>query len=433
VSTHLRLRPVFQRAARIARTLVTLCLAPMVMTSRADDGTWSLEASGELRERFESINNPVFGLATPVQDDYFLHRAMLTAKVRYGENWTAATKWVSGQVSSSDALSPATQENSFDVLEAYIEKSSATLNGRVQLRLGRQEMAFGAARLVSVRESPNIRRAFDGVNAIWTNDSGVSASAFFVRPVSPKRGALDDLSSDEHRFWGLYVTWQSLGLDAYYLGIDRDDAVFAQGIANETRHTIGARSFGERDGWDWNVEAAGQWGSFGDASIRAWTLSVETGFSFSWLPLSPRIGIKADIISGDDDEGDGRLGTFNPLFPKLPYFSEANLATPANLRDVQPSLGLTLTTKLSMSMSWNRLWKDEKRDAFYQPFLVPVSGTALTQSRNVGSQASVVISWQATHQLEVAATYVAFEPHSVVKQAGGYGGDFFAVWIRWTS
>lgn len=414
----------------MARTLLLLCVASMVTTSRANDRPWSVEASGELRERFESVNHPVFGLAAPLQDDYFLHRAMLAGSIRYGANWTAVTKLVSGQVSSSITSSSPTQDNSLDFVEAYVAKSSVTLNGRVQMRLGRQELAFGSARLVSVRESPNFRRSFDGVNAIWMNDAGLTASAFFVRPVSPERGVLDDRSSEDQRFWGLYATWLRLGLDVYYLGIDRADAIFAQGIARETRHTIGARSFGERAGWDWNIEAAAQWGSFGDASIRAWTLSVETGFSFSRLPLSPRIGLKADIISGDNDARDGRLGTFNPLFPKLPYFSEANIATPANLRDVQPSLGLTLTEDISMSVSWNRLWKDEKRDAFYQPLLAPVSGTSLTYSRNIGSQASIVISWQATHQLEVAATYVAFEPHTVIQQAGGYSGDFFAMWVR---
>src|SRR6185369_10088237 len=101
------------------------------------------------------------------------------------------------------------------------------------------------------------------------------------------------------------------------------------------------RAFGKRKSWDWNIEGAWQWGSFAPAQIRAWTISIDAGFEFTRLPLIPRLGLKADAISGDGNMEDLRLKTFNPLYPKLPYFSEANLATPANLLDFQPNLRLS--------------------------------------------------------------------------------------------
>ena len=129
---------------------------------------------------------------------------------------------------------------------------------------------------------------------------------------------------------------------------------------DELRHTIGARLFGNLERFDLNLEGAWQWGSFGSQRIRAWTLSADIGYSLQSLPGSPRLGLKADAISGDHDPSDRTLGTFNPLFPRLPYFSEANIATPANLLDIQPSISFTLPRDVTATLSWNGLRKYAK-------------------------------------------------------------------------
>ena len=83
--------------------------------------------------------------------------------------------------------------------------------------------------------------------------------------------------------------------------MDRRDASFAQGLAQEHRHTVGARLFGNRTGFDldeeefnfdsrrvpdveskfdWDVEGAYQFGSFGTAEIGAWMISSNWGYTF---------------------------------------------------------------------------------------------------------------------------------------------------------
>jgi Alginate export len=160
--------------------------------------------------------------------------------------------------------------------------------------------------------------------------------------------------------------------------------------------------------------------------------AFDAGYELPDVPMSPRLGLKADAISGDGNPFDRQLGTFNPLFPRLPYFSEANLATPANLLDLQPNLRLSLTERLRASVSWNGLWKHAKADAYYAPPLTPVDGTAFSKSRDIGWQASTQIEWQATRQLQLAATYVSFEPGAVVRQAHGCAGSFFGAWVQWS-
>jgi hypothetical protein len=405
-------------------------------SNQAGDSTaWSATVGGELRERFESVDNPTFGLLGQGDNDYLLHRIYLSGEARKDERMAATLELVSGLTSGWSGSPPPTQEDPLDVLQAYAKTAFAFGGGQITLRAGRQELSLGSSRLVSVRESPNVRRAFDGIRASWVRSDSVSIDAFAVRPVLPENGHFDDRSSSDQTFWGVYGTVsmpraRDLKLDVYYLDLYRSEAVFTQGVASESRHTVGLRLFGERSGADWNLEGACQWGSFGAASIRAWTLSADVGYTWSTVRLAPRLGVKADAISGDDNPHDAELGTFNPLFPKLPYFSEANLVTPANLLDVQPNLRLSLTRDVTFSISWNGLWKFASADAFYAPPLVPVPGTAASRGRDIGSQVSVSLDWQATDRVSVAGTYVSFEPDSVVQEAGGSAGRFFAAWVQ---
>jgi hypothetical protein len=401
-----------------------------------NDKSWYLTLGGELRERFESAHNPVFGLQPPLQNSYLLQRAVLLADLHLGQNVRTFVELVSGLAPGWNGTPPPIQQDELDVLQAFTDLSLPAARGDVTLRAGRQEMSFGSQRLVSVRESPNVRLAFDGVRSFWTGPGGVRVDAFAVRPVAPQLGVFNDSSDPTQAFWGVYATgpvWNvpGLNIDLYYLGLDRQNAQFAQGTANEHRQTLGTRLFGRRGGFDWDAEAAFQFGSFGSADIRAWTVSLDTGYTFTNLPLTPRLGLKADVISGDGNLNDNRLETFNPLFPKLPYFNEANNIAPSNLLDLQPNLTLSFAKNLTVNVAWNPLWKQQEADAFYAPLLTPVNGTAGSTGRFIGQQASAVLEWQASEHLSVAATYVHFTPGNALKQAGGRAGDFVAAWAQY--
>jgi hypothetical protein len=292
-------------------------------------------------------------------------------------------------------------------------------------------MSFGSSRLVSVRDGPNIRRAFDGGRAFWT-DGSVRIDAFYVRPVELRPGSFDDRTSRSEEFWGAYATLPVSGhlkADLYYLGRDRDVARFAAGRGPETRHTIGGRLFGRSSGFDWDWEAAYQFGSFADQDIRAWTVATDTGYTFAEWPLKPRIGLKADLASGDGSRSDRTLGTFDPLYPKFPYFSEANLVAPANVLDLHPSLRLELTPQLSTEFGLNWLWRHRTADAVYEPPLNPIADTAGRRSRYIGVQAITGFEWKATHRLTVTGQYVHFRRGEALQEIGGRNVDFGLVSI----
>lgn len=403
----------------------------------SEDGTINLSLGGQFRIRPEFSRHPVFGLAAPEHNNGLLIRSFLSADLRLGPYLRTFVEFVSGQAPIWVGTPPGTQLDRLDLQQGYGELTLPAADGKLMIRGGRQEMSFGSSRLVSVRESPNVRRAFDGVRAAWIAAPDTRIDAFLVRPVLPLAGLFDDKSDPAQAFWGVYGTSPVPGIpalkaDLYYLGLNRENARFAQGTADEHRHTIGTRLFGKASGFDWNVEAAGQFGHFGQADIRAWTVSGEFGYSFSDLPFAPRLGFNADAISGDRNLRDNTLGTFNPLFPKLPYFSEANLTAPANLLDIQPNLTLTLLPKVKVTIGWNPLWKQAKADAFYGPAITPVARTAGGAGRYLGHQVSTTLEWSPSEHLTLGGTYVAYEPGDRIRQAGGRSGSFTAGWATFS-
>lgn len=416
--------------------LRTDALDPLKWIPLNGEGSAYLTLGGELRARFESSRNPVFALGTPQRNDYTLLRSFLFADLHLGPHLRGFVELASGFAPGWAGEPPPTQKDQFDLLQAFGELKLPLAGGEFMLRGGRQEMSFGSSRLISVRESPNIRRAFDGARAAWIGVGETRIDAFLVRPVAPQTGVFNDSADRGQLFWGIYGTATvpavpGLKADLYYLGLEREEARFAQGTATERRHTLGTRLFGKRDGFDWNVEAAVQFGSFGRDEIRAWTVSANLGYTFTGLPFSPRLGLNADAISGDRNPNDNRLGTFNPLFPKLPYFSEANLAAPANLLDIQPNLTLALTPKLSLTLGWNPLWKYAEADAFYAPPLSPVTATAGGAGRYIGQQTSASFEWSATEHLTIGGSYVHYAPGERLKQVGARSGRFFTGWAQW--
>lgn len=367
-------------------------------------------------------------MAPEADDDYLLHRLMLAANATAGPHFALNGEIVIARVSGAATPVAGTQDNSVDVLQFYAD-GKFEAGSTVRLRAGRQSLALGSARLLSMRDNTNVRRSFDGLRATW-RQARVHLDAFYLRPVLPGTGAFDDSATAGQAFWGLYWTRDARrsgtsGTDLYYLGLRNERASFSMQTAPELRHTVGTRIFGASRARDWNLEAAWQWGSFGASHIRAWTLSSDVGYTLTAWPLTPRLGFKADIISGDRNPHDTTLETFNSLFPKLNYFSDANVTVPANLCDIQPTVSLKVNDSLRVNGSWNVLWRYSRDDAFYLPPLKPVTTFGTASGRYVGQQWSSTMEWRLPSRVTFTAGFVSFRPGSSLRQAGGASGQFF--------
>ena len=170
----------------------------------------------------------------------------------------------------------------------------------------------------------------------------------------------------------------------------------------------------------------------GSLDIRAWTVASDIGLRFPDVRLQPRLGIKADIASGDANPNDGRLQTFNALYPKAAYFSEASLLAPANLMDVQPTLTLTPRQGLTTEFGWQLAWKHRRNDAIYTTPtpLSAIPGSAGT-ARRIGQQFKWETTWKASPHWQWQGQLAWFEAGPGLRQSGGRNTLFASVVGAW--
>lgn len=400
---------------------------PIKYIPLGDNPATYLSFGGELRERAEYYSAPGFGIRGETSDAYLLHRLLLSADLHVTDRFRLFVQ-LGNQLEEGKhrPLGP-TDVDRLDWQQAFFDlKLPLSKTHDPTLRVGRQEMPFGSQRLVSSREPPNVRRSFDGVR-LFDTFGRTRVDVFAVRPVQLKEGTFDDRHNDAQAFWGIYATRplsKGTGLDLYYMGFNNELARYGGVPGSEHRQTLGTRLFGTRDGWDWNFEGVVQFGDFADQDIRAWTFASDTGFTFGDVRWNPRLGIKADVVSGDHDPDDTKLGTFNPLFPKLGYFSEASLISPNNVIDFQPSVTFEPSPEISITIGWDALWRQTVNDAVYTGASVPFPGTAGRGGRYIGNQASIDIDWQPDRHVELKASYVYFNVGDALRVAGGRDTNF---------
>jgi hypothetical protein len=398
----------------------------------ADPNTY-LSLGGELRERFDHFDSPFFSLRRRNSEDALLHRLLLSADLHLGEQLRGFLQLSNHLQAGRGNLRSPTDLDRLDVQQAFLDFD--WLQGPAEdatLRLGRQEIAFGSQRLVSVRESPNVRRSFDGARAFF-REGEFRLDAFVTKPVQNKPGVFNDQPDESQLFWGLYAVTPvsfipSLYADLYYLGLSRKNALFDEGVAHEMRHSFGTRLWGNPKPWDYNTELVLQVGSFGRQDILAWTAASDTGFTFEQAPLRPRLGLKANIASGDDNRRDGTLGTFNPLFPKNAYFTEADLVTPANFIDLYPTITVHPTAAVDVTTGVDFLWRESTHDAFYRVPLIPLVRGDQSNARFIGSEFDLEAGWQIDRHLKLNAAYIHFFAGPVVTNAGGKDVDYVGGW-----
>lgn len=399
-------------------------------------GSWYLSLGGEARERYEYFNHPNWG-AGPPGSGYLLQRYFLHGDLQMGEQARLFAQFQSSLEDGRTGGPRPSDRDDLDVHQLFLDlKYPFGGDASVVLRSGRQELAYGSQRLISVREGPNVRQSFDGFR-VMLHTGDVKADGFVTRPAQTSRHVFDDGPDNDRALWGAYAVLPlpllpAGNIDLYYIGLYRRTAGFDQGAARETRHSVGARLWRSAAPLDYNFEALYQWGSFGTGDIRAWTVASDSGYTFGSLPLRPRIGLRADIASGDEDPANPDLQTFNPLFPKGAYFSEAGLIGPANFIDLNPCLDLHLTRQLTFIFDWDFFWRESTRDGLYNSAIRRVRSGSTSTARYIGSMPLAQLLWDIDRHLSLVGIYGHFFAGRFLRETGpGEDVDFFTTWLTY--
>jgi hypothetical protein len=301
-------------------------------------------------------------------------------------------------------------------LQAFAEYAVPLGNdAQITLRGGRQMVSLGSERLVGTRYGTHVPLAFDGARGIISVGKA-KISLLALRPVAPGPGSFDDHRSRTKSLWGAYAVLPDL--DLYYLGYRNTAAHFGTRHGTETHHSIGARYHGNRDAWHRNIEGIAQFGQFAGGSIGTWTLATEIGRRLPDLPLHPDATVRLNIISGDTNPADRRLGTFNTMFLIGKYFGELSPFGPYNIVSLNPSLGMALGHGVSASIAGMTYWRYTSADGIYD---IPGNLTrapVTAQSRFIGKQVEASLAWQVTPELELSTSLSAFAPGGFIRETG---------------
>lgn len=388
----------------------------------------SLTIGGDYRLRLEGFADPGFALRG--SDDFVStnHRFLLHANLAIAERVRLFGElgWF-----VEDGRKPSARpfdESDLDLQQLFVDVGSPS---DAMLRVGRQEMLLGSTRLFGLREGPNIRRVFDAAKLDFVWDD-VKFTGFYARPVINNVASFDNASTSAEQTWGGLATYalptsapnDGLSIEPYYFGRSLDVQRWGAEVADERRHTLGVRSFGTLDRFDYDVEAAYQFGRFGEQDVRAWGVATLFGYTFADTAWTPRIGVRANAASGDTDASDGRLQTFDALYPNLSYFTDAAVYAPANAVDVRPFVELEPNDVLSLSFGADAIFRLHESDAVFGAGYIPLvpGGTGGKGLTTVLVDASA--TWRVSPFVEAKVSYVHGFAGPVVKRAGGQDFDF---------
>ena len=352
-----------------------------------DFGPINISIGGAFRNQYEYFKNEDF---EPKKNEFgwYLQRILSHADLNTESGFRLYGELGYSNIFGKRNLSPV------DLNELYVNQLFFEYHNdkNLAINLGRKNIRFGSGRLIDVREGPNIRQSFDGID-IMNKFDWLRFRSFYAVPVKVNRFAFDDEAfHDEESVWGVYAStdrlFQKWMFDLYYLGINYKENEYYRGVGQETRHSVGLRFNRNQGVLNFDNEFVYQFGYFNDIPISAWT----TSFHLWHKSRAITYGFKTELISGD--ERNGALGTFNALYPRGAYFGRVARFGPSNLIDFHPYIKYT-KKKLHIELDYDHFLRFSTNDGIYGPALNLVFDPQSTSNeRNIAGQIGTITNYE---------------------------------------
>jgi hypothetical protein len=277
---------------RAALPLLCAALAPAAGPVDAQE----IRLSGQVRPRFE-FREP----APPLdRDDFVSMRTRLGLAASLPDN-VAVTLQVQDVRYWGEDRSAITAPGVTELHQAFLDVSRINDRG-IAARVGRQELLFGAERLIGNADWAPRARAFDGVRAtLGTTDAG-TLDLFATRLAD--RSAAQNADAAFHGAYAILPIADGVAADLY-------------GLYNRVRPvrtdqaTAGFRVFATRTSWSAEAETAFQFGRRTGGDVSAWMLRATAGPT--WVDGRARTLLSFEHYSGSTP-GDADIRVFDALF-----------------------------------------------------------------------------------------------------------------------
>ncbi len=366
-----------------------------------------VQFGGEYRLRYEDHTAYKF---TPGNDDGFFASRL---RLDLGLN---PKPWVSVFLQAQDAHGlgietahvTTTINDSLDFRQGYLQVVPVKW---MRMRAGRQEMKFGAQRLVGANEW-SAGRVFDGFRMTlggakrYVDLFSTSVVVNYVNDFDNHVGGLT--------FHGAYGSLVDVVPDSTvepYFMVKALPSVTSEEkiVGTEDVYTYGVRWTGKvKYGFDYAIESAKQNGSYSNDEIRAWGAYAIVGYTEKRIRTSPRIYAQYDYASGDRGLNDGKIGTFDQLYASNHnVFGLVDLLGWRNLRQVRGGVEVSPRKTMKATVDFRTLHLASRWDGLYgssSSVLVKAPATGAL-STDVGKEVDATFRYQTSRNTEIGAGY----------------------------
>lgn len=378
-----------------------------------------LRVSGQYRIRPEERTG--YGFVPGDNDEYAASRLRLNLDI-------APSTWfhlfVQAQDSEVPGMNPANSTSSnkdiFDLRQFYVDFRDRE-NGWIQLRTGRQELKFGAERLVGVSDWTNVTRVFDAARLTLAHN-GESVDIFTSSVVVDHPTSFDNQQGGMN-FHGVYGSLTRLvpraTVEPYVFLKTANTVKSLEGkLGNESEYTLGLRWTGKLPlGFDYAAEGDRQTGHYSADSIDSWAGYAIAGYSPSFLPLQPRFSFEYAYAAGQRSGVAGRMETFDQLYPSdHGLFGFTDLFGYRNLRHVRSGVHVTPYRRLRVNFDYHILVLASRYDSLYN-----TSGSAIVKAPKGGALSTDVG--------QEADAYFTYAFRSNLMLGGGFGHLFAGAFL----
>jgi hypothetical protein len=416
-------------------------LDPIKYIPIGDDPDTYLSLGGSARYRYEFFNNNNFGAGPQDDDGFHLTRFLAHADLHLGKNLRGFVQLKSAMEDGREGGPRPIDSDEFDLQQAFVDLKLPMPLGdegaTVTFRGGRQDLAYGAQRLIGPLDWANTRRTFQGGKAILTFSKKHTLDLFVVHPVANENE--EPNVGDRHTtFAGVYdtislPTWfgekANTKLDLYGLAlfVNRPGARVILPLAgpDEDRYTVGAHLASNPKPFDLDVELTYQFGTSGGGDISAWSIAAEVGYTLEDVPLTPRLILGFDAASGDGDPTNPDNQTFNQLFPTAhPYFGYIDTIGRQNIVDLHGGAEVTLlkeakhARKLTFRVEQHVFWRQSDDDAAYNALGGVLRADLGSDAAYIGSETDLLLNWQIDRHWSAYAGYSHFFAGEFLKETG---------------
>lgn len=392
-------------------------------------GYYDIGGQFRLRGQFE---RNIRGLGLTGRDDNFLlYRTRVYGDFHFSPNIRFYAELLDAESTGEDFAPRPIEVNRTDMLNLFFDaRLIDNQRGELTLRIGTQELLYGAQRAISPLDWANTRRTFQGIKGFWKGEKW-NVDAFWTNPMRVDDSSFDSPDRDQEFMgvWSTYKGRKDQTVDLYGLRY-----LNGRGTNNFEYNTIGGRWSGSNGDNLWDMEAGYQFGENTDGSDHAaGMVTLGAGRKFSDRSWKPTLWLYYDYASGDNDLGAGN--GYDQMFPLAhKYLGFMDLYGRRNIEDANAIFTVQPTERLKLLCWYHYLFLATQSDSPYSVAMTPFNGNNLPGSPDLGHEIDLIADWKIGARQNLLLGYSHFFSGAYYQTTAGvpFTGDADFFYTQWT-